>query len=82
MTLKMYFIQTRNRTEKWIHLKKGPLMKNLSQKIAELSKLSSGIFCADCVVKTQHYSLARNPFRCAGNARLMFIPRNLNVLAS
>lgn len=57
-------------------------MKNLSQKMAALPKSSSGIFCVDCVVKEQRYSLARNTFRCAGDARLMFTLRNLNVLAS
>ena len=61
---------------------KGSLMKNLSQKRAAFPESSPGIFCVDCVVKEQHYSLARNPFSCAGDARVMFALRNLNVLAS
>ena len=57
-------------------------MKNLSQKRAAFPESSPGIFCVDCVMKEQHYSLARNPFSCAGDARVMFALRNLNVLAS
>lgn len=54
-----------------------PLVKNLCWKIAVLL----GIVCVDWVAR-EHDSLAKNPFRGTSDARVKFILRTLNVLAS